>query len=84
MADLAVWRRPDGGFFVGVTLNDRVDTNQLLKQARRANLALTDGRSFFANSANGDSFVRLPFCALTPAEIHEGVGRLATAVRSLR
>jgi DNA-binding transcriptional MocR family regulator len=83
MAGLAVWRRPDGGFFVGVTLNRRVDTDALLNQASRANLALTDGRSFFANSTNGDRFVRLPFCALTPAEIHEGVGRLAKAVRSL-
>jgi DNA-binding transcriptional MocR family regulator len=84
MADLAAWRRPDGGFFVGVTLNDRVDTEALLDQASRANLALTDGRGFFADSTNGDRFVRLPFCALTPAEIHEGVGRLAAVVRSLR
>jgi DNA-binding transcriptional MocR family regulator len=84
MADLAVWSRPDGGFFVGVTLNDRVDTDELLHEAGRANLALTDGRSFFANSTRGDNFVRLPFCALTPAEIREGVGRLAKAVRGLR
>jgi DNA-binding transcriptional MocR family regulator len=83
MADLATWRRPDGGFFVGVTLNDPVDTDALLNEARRANLALTDGRNFFATHANGNSFVRLPFCALTPAEIHEGVRRLATAVRGL-
>jgi DNA-binding transcriptional MocR family regulator len=84
LADLAVWRRPDGGFFVGVTLNGHVDTDELLNQARRANLVLTDGRGFFANSGNGGSFVRLPFCALTPAEIREGVGRLATAVRCLQ
>jgi DNA-binding transcriptional MocR family regulator len=84
MADLADWHRPNGGFFVGVTLNGRVDTDELLNQAGRVNLALTDGRSFFADSANGDSFVRLPFCALTPDEIREGVGRLAAVVRSLR
>jgi DNA-binding transcriptional MocR family regulator len=83
MSDLAAWRGPDGGFFVGVTLNGRVDTDQLLHQAHRANLALTDGRTFFANSTNGESFVRLPFCALTPGEVRDGVGRLATAVRSL-
>jgi DNA-binding transcriptional MocR family regulator len=83
MADLADWRRPDGGFFVGVTLNDPVDTDALLSQARDASLALTDGRSFFANRAHGASFVRLPFCALTPDQIREGVSRLATVVRGL-
>lgn len=83
MADLATWRRPDGGFFVGVTLNGATDTDDLLNRAREANLALTDGRGFFANSANGDGFVRLPFCALTPGEIEEGVTRLASVVRGL-
>jgi DNA-binding transcriptional MocR family regulator len=84
MADLAVWSRPDGGFFVGVTLKDRVETEQLLEQARRASLALTDGRGFFADSTNGHRFVRLPFCALTPGQIREGVGRLTAVVRRLR
>ena len=83
MADLASWRKPDGGFFVGVTLNSAPDTDALLNGARRVNLALTDGRGFFADSTNGTSFVRLPFCALTPIEIEAGVARLAGVVRAL-
>jgi len=79
----ATWRSPDGGFFVGVTLKEAVDTDELLSRAEEANLALTDGRGFFANRANGSSFVRLPFCALTPQEIREGVGRLGAVVRGL-
>ena len=81
MADLAAWRRPDGGFFVGMTLRGNIQTEELLSRAREANLALTDGRGFFANGG-GDDFVRLPFCALTPDEIEEGVARLARVVRS--
>ena len=83
MADLATWREPDGGFFVGVTLNGDVDTDELLRRAGGENLALTDGRGFFVDRAKGNSFVRLPFCALTAQQIEEGVGRLADVVRSL-
>jgi DNA-binding transcriptional MocR family regulator len=83
MAPFGAWRKPDGGFFVGVTLNSAVSTDDLLSEACGANLALTDGRSFFANRGNGDGFVRLPFCALTPGEIEEGVGRLANVVQQL-
>jgi 2-aminoadipate transaminase len=82
MADLATWRRPDGGFFIGLTLNADVHAAELLQRAREANLVLTDGRGFFA-SGGGDTFVRLPFCALTPEEIRAGVARLAEVVRSL-
>lgn len=82
LADLATWQRPDGGFFVGMTLNADVRAKELLQEGRRANLMLTDGRGFFA-SGGGDNFVRLPFCALTPDEIETGIARLAKVVRGL-
>ena len=82
LADMATWRRPDGGFFVGMTLNAGVCAEDLLKRAREVNLLLTDGRGFFANGG-GDNFVRLPFCALTPNEIKVGITRLADVVRAL-
>lgn len=82
MGDLATWHRVDGGFFLGITLNRHVRADDLLEAAREANLVLTDGRGFFAGDG-GDGFVRLPFCSLTPEEIHEGVARLASVVRTL-
>jgi len=82
MADLSTWRRPDGGFFVGMTLNGEIQAEVLLTQARKASLALTDGRGFFVDG-RGDNFVRLPFCALTPDEIEVGITRLARVVRTL-
>jgi DNA-binding transcriptional MocR family regulator len=44
---------------------------------------LTPGAAFFADpeeggEADGGRFVRLPFCAVTPEEIEEGVRRLAS------
>lgn len=81
MADLATWHRPDGGFFVGMTLKVAMRAPDLVNRAREAGLLLTDGRGFFPNGG-GDRFVRLPFCALTPHEIETGIARLAKVVRS--
>ena len=79
---LATWYRPEGGFFVGVNLLGEIRQVDLLREAQAANLALTDGRDFFTDES-GEGFVRLPFCALTPDEIQEGVARLASVVRDL-
>ena len=79
-SDLATWQRPDGGFFVGVTLEKSIPAEKLLQRASSAGLALTDGRGFFANGG-GDQFVRLPFCALTADEIKLGIAKLAEVVR---
>ena len=79
LAGQATWRKPDGGFFVGMTLNKDVRADDLLAAGREAGLELTDGRGFYANGG-GDRFVRLPFCALTPDEISLGVTRLAGVV----
>ncbi|MBE3560561.1 MAG: PLP-dependent aminotransferase family protein, partial [Ktedonobacteraceae bacterium] len=76
--------RPEGGFFVSVTLPDEKSAH-LVARAQQANLVLTDGRAFFAEPLDkeenserpGENFVRLPFCALTEEQIEEGVKRLA-------
>jgi DNA-binding transcriptional MocR family regulator len=52
-------------------------------RAKEHGLVLTPGTSFFADSDGdmpvlGDRFVRLPFCAVTPEQIDEGVRRLAS------
>ncbi len=82
MPDLATWHRPEGGFFIGLTLRGEIEQSTLLAGARQAGLLLTDGRDFFTD-ASGERFVRLPFCALTPEEIREGIARLAQVVRDI-
>ena len=51
--------------------------------AKKFNLNLADGLAFFPNGG-GERFLRLPFCALTPDEIHEGIHRLAQAVEAVK
>jgi len=80
---------PEGGFFVSITLPAQGDDSNLLARAKEAGVALTDGKAFFADPLDeledidslGARFVRLPFCALTPAEIEEGVRRLASLIK---
>jgi DNA-binding transcriptional MocR family regulator len=74
---------PDGGFFVSVMLPEDTDTDDLVSRAKECGLVLTPGAAFFADPDDGkqtpgDRFVRLPFCAVTPEQIEEGVRRLAS------
>lgn len=76
---------PDGGFFVSVMLPEDANTDNLVGRAKDVGLVLTPGAAFFADSGEGeavpgDRFVRLPFCAVTPDQIEEGVRRLASLV----
>ena len=72
--------KPDGGFFISLTLPEGVSTTAVRTQAATKGLNLADGLAFFPEGG-GERFLRLPFCALTPAEIDDGVKRLAQAVR---
>jgi 2-aminoadipate transaminase len=76
---------PDGGFFVSVMLPEEANTDNLAGRAKDVGLVLTPGAAFFADpdegeAVPGDRFVRLPFCAVTPEQIDEGVRRLASLV----
>ncbi len=68
--------RPQGGFFVGVTLPDGVKMDNLLPRAEQAGLKLSDGRGFFIHPSDGERFLRLPFCNLTRAEIETALETL--------
>ncbi|HEY74032.1 MAG TPA: PLP-dependent aminotransferase family protein, partial [Thermoflexia bacterium] len=73
----ATWTRPEGGFFVSGILPARNDITDLRERAAGAGLKLSDGRGFFPNPEDGNRFLRIPFCSLTPEEIEEGISRLA-------
>jgi DNA-binding transcriptional MocR family regulator len=75
--------RPDGGFFLSVTLPPGVSTAAVRQTAAKRNLNLADGTAFFPEGG-GERFLRLPYCALTPAEIDDGIQRLAAAVADAR
>jgi 2-aminoadipate transaminase len=73
----AEWTRPEGGFFAGLYLPSEVDTSALSARAREKGVKLSDGRGFFPDHS-GDDFLRLPFCALSPEQITEGIERIGS------
>ena len=75
--------RPDGGFFISLTLPEGVLTSTLRTEAATRGLNVSDGLAFFPNGG-GERFLRLPFCALSPAEINDGIQRLAESIRAIR
>ncbi len=75
--------KPDGGFFLSVTLPAGTETSKVRSAAAKHNLNLADGMAFFP-SGGGERFLRLPYCALSPAEIDDGIGRLAQSVKDVR
>ncbi len=78
----AVPTRPDGGFFVSLTLPDGVLASAVRTQAATRGLNLADGLAFFPDGG-GERFLRLPFCALSPSQIDEGIRRLAESVQAV-
>ncbi len=72
---------PEGGFFVGVDLSAGIDGSRLRSNALNSGVRLSDGNGFYSDNS-GDSFLRLPFCALTSQEIEEGIKKLGSLIDS--
>jgi 2-aminoadipate transaminase len=75
--------RPDGGFFLSLTLPEGTSTARVRQQARTHHLNLADGQAFFP-TGGGERFLRLPYCALAPREINEGIRRLAAVIKEVQ
>ena len=70
------WTRPEGGFFVWLTLPEGIDTYPLLYKGIDAGVVFVPGAAF--SSAQGPSNkLRLAFSAVPPETLREGVKRLA-------
>ncbi len=75
------WTVPNGGFYVWLALGDGLDSKDMLPRAVKELVAYTPGTAFFADGS-GRGHLRLAFCYPPPAEVREGIRRLATVVRS--
>ena len=75
----ATWTRPQGGFYVWVTLPPEVDTKAMMPKAIVAKVAYVPGTAFYADGL-GSWSMRLSYCYPTPERIREGVKALAGVV----
>ena len=77
LGDMTRWSRPDGGYFLWLDFPDGVDAAELLTRAEAAGVTFVKGIDFYAGGSGGRSSARLAFSFVSPAEIDEGVARLA-------
>lgn len=73
---------PGGGYFLWMTLDDDVDTVELLAVAKREGVSFVAGPDFML--AGGHSSLRLSFAGAAPEQMAEGVARIAAAIQDLR
>jgi 2-aminoadipate transaminase len=75
------WTRPEGGFFIWVTLPSYVDATEMLPQAIAHNVAYVPGEGFYAG-VEGKNCMRLNFSFAEPEDIRRGIESLAAVVRA--
>ncbi|WP_026549444.1 PLP-dependent aminotransferase family protein [Arthrobacter sp. Br18] len=80
LPDSVHWTKPDGGFFVWVTLPEGIDTYPLLYQAIDAGVVFIPGAAFSPSDETSNK-LRLAFSAVSPEDIVTGVARLAPILR---
>ena len=74
----ARWSRPAGGYFLWLELPEGTDSAGLLERAVAAGVVFVKGADFFPRGGGGRSSARLAYSFVSPAEIVEGVARLAS------
>jgi 2-aminoadipate transaminase len=73
LAGRARWNRPEGGYFLWLELPEGLDAAELLSRASDGGVTFVPGADFGGPAASA----RLAFSFVSPAEIDEGVRRLA-------
>jgi 2-aminoadipate transaminase len=76
----ASWTKPQGGFFVMASLPEYIDTQEMLIDAVKENVAYVPGSPFFADGKGGNT-MRLSFCYPSQEEIKEGIKRIGKVIK---
>jgi 2-aminoadipate transaminase len=73
--DLAIWQRPDGGYFFWLRFDDQVDTARFRDRARELQTGFQPG-SVFSSDGRLSNFLRLSFAHYDEDDIREGIARM--------
>jgi DNA-binding transcriptional MocR family regulator len=71
--------RPEGGFYLWVTLPEGIDSKAMLPLAVKELVAYTPGTAFFGDGT-GQKHLRICYSYPTPENIRVGIKRLATVI----
>jgi len=77
------WTRPGGGMFIWATLDERINTTDLLALARTSErVAFVPGSAAYMDGRSGASSMRLNFAGNSEEHIREGIRRIGSAVQT--
>ena len=76
----ATWTNPKGGLYIWVTLPGYLDSQKMLADAINEKVAFVPGKGFYSTD-KGKCQMRLSYGVAEPAEIEEGIKRLAKVVK---
>ena len=77
------WTRPEGGYFVWLTLPPlppTVRAGEVQRTAREAGVAVAAGEAFFLDPRDGHQHLRLAYSYAAPADLDAGIRTLAHVV----
>lgn len=77
------WTKPEGGMFLWITLPEWANGTTLLAKAVEQRVAFVPCSAFFSNGG-GENTMRLNFSHSTPAQISDGVARLASVIEDMQ
>lgn len=75
------WNKPEGGFFIKMTVPFPIDTDSVLESASLHNVIFCPMRNFYLNKG-GEREIRLTFSNLSLEKIEIGVKQLAAFLKS--
>lgn len=81
MPEGSSWTKPNGGFFVWVTLPEGVNAAGILPQCVEAGVQYIPGTGFYSDG-RGERNLRLAFSSLSEQEIETGIARLGEQTRA--
>lgn len=82
MPESVRWSKPDGGFFVWITLPDDIDGDEMFRIAAEHGVVVFPGK-WFDPTGQACHTIRLSFSTVPEARIRLGVERLGEAIRSV-
>jgi 2-aminoadipate transaminase len=79
MPHSVAWTRPNGGFFVWITLPESIDASQLAHQAASDGVIYFPGQWFYPNEDHANT-IRLSYSTVPEERIALGIERLAATI----
>ncbi len=77
--DTATWSRPDGGMFLWATVDSKINTTDMLKDAVQEGVAYVSGNAFSPSRIQGSS-MRLNFTFSEEDQIYRGIEKLGNLI----